>query len=387
MTCRLCDGETEQFLKFGNVALAGAFLKPNQFEDERLYPLSLEFCLSCAAVQVEQPVPAETLFSQYFYFTSATQSGRSHFAACADNIVDRFRPVKVVEIGCNDGALLTRLADRGVKNVIGIDPASNVIASITDSRVTTMNAYFSDEMGVRGADVVVANNVFAHVPDINGFTAAVKAALAPDGVFVFEVHDLAAMIRGLQYDWIYHEHVYYYSLLTLQQHFARHGMTIVDCEPVALHGGSVRYYARQGRHSPSAAIYGRIVAEIEDGLREIDVFLRFATRVYGHRQELNWVLNKLRSRDARIAGYGASGRAAALIQYCGIDLDYIVDDAPAKHGFCMPGSHIPIVPDEGNSDYLLLLAWTYATEILPKCSGNVIVPLPVINVMKQAAAA
>lgn len=384
INCTFCASrKLQRVLDMGTVALAGGFVKPDQFATERKYPLALMFCEDCFALQVEEPVDADTLFREYFYFSSASRTVRDHFAACARTVADRFQPETAIEIGCNDGVLLTRLADHGIK-AFGFDPSSAARA-INDPRVTVANQYFTETAAkqVGKVDMVLANNVFAHVQDIHALTRAVLHALRDDGVFVLEAHHLGAMVRGLQYDWIYHEHLFYYSLLSLQQHFRRYAMEVFDVEPVALHGGSMRYYiSRAGRHQASPKVEQLERVERFNSLDRVETFRLFAQRVDGHKQELRDMV-----AAHQPAGYGASGRANALIQAAGLELPYIVDDAPAKHGYYTPGSHIPIKPSSELDRTALLFAWTYRAEILGKCGHGLIVPLPDIEVLTGRMAA
>lgn len=243
MNCAFCASQKVlPILDFGAVALAGAFLKPQDFVREKRHDLTVMFCEACYALQVESPVDPETLFRNYFYHSSVSATVRRHAKEYAAQLVQRFgHPQRVIEIGCNDGVLLRELALLGVTGLVGVDP-SNVARTIDMPGVKVVNDYFSDAVAVDvgKADLIIANNVFAHIPAICRTTLHITRALQPDGVFVFEVHDLARMISGLQYDWIYHEHLYYYSTLALCNHFGRYGLTVFDLEPVSLHGGSVR---------------------------------------------------------------------------------------------------------------------------------------------------
>ena len=391
--CRVCRGTTlKEVIDFSVVALAGGFLKASQFHVEQRYPLKLMFCPHCFGVQLDAPVKAETLFTDYFYFTGQTHTAREHFKNYAKDVIGRFSPRKVLEIGCNDGYLLGCMADSGAA-CVGVDPASNVVSSIKDGRIKLVNDFFTEEVAEHLAsslgqfDTILANNVFAHIPDIHGATEAIKVALAPDGVLVLEVHHLGAMIEGLQYDWIYHEHLFYWSALALAMHLNRHGLSIFDVKWVAMHGGSMRYYVcRQGERMASPAVDALLESERKHGLDQFETFEKFSLKVREHRRTMleliGWVLNN----GQTIAGYGASGRANALLQYWGLDashLTHMVDDAPAKHGVYTPGSHLPIYPRTSpkatKPSYTLVLAWPYADEILPKLSGDAIIPLPEIR--------
>ena len=206
-------------MDFGKVALAGGFLRSNQFTEESYYPLRLFFCHDCNAVQVKDKVSANVLFKDYFYFSSSIQTLRDHFIDYASDVTIRFlipESATVIEFGCNDGVLLRPLADQNIKTVIGVDPATNIVSTINDPRITIINDFFTenvaqDIISKHGhVDMVLANNVYAHIPDIQGISRAVHDVLSDDGVFIFEVHYLGNVINELQYDMIYHEHLYYY---------------------------------------------------------------------------------------------------------------------------------------------------------------------------------
>ena len=386
--CASCQGHTTEVMNFGDVALAGGFLKPTEFKGERKYPLSLEFCESCFLLQVPQKVPDSTLFSDYFYFSSAIGTLRKHFKEYAAEIVERFQPRALVEIGCNDGVLLKPLADLGVPRLVGVDPATNVVGTIDDPRIEVVNACFGPGVLDGKADCVVANNVFAHVADLNGVTAAVADLLTDDGVFVFEVNRLDGMIADLQYDWVYHEHRYYYSLMALESLLERHGLMVFDLKRIGTHAGSIRYYAcREGMSEEAPIVEEQRQKEIWHGLDYIGRYYTFAESAQAHRERLVALVGEAKARGETVAGYGACGRANTLLQWCGFtadDIAFIVDDAPAKQGFCTPGSHIPIVSRESlklQPEKLILFAWSFLEEIYAKCGdyeGEVIIPLPEI---------
>jgi methylation protein EvaC len=408
--CSFCNGANlTEIVNFGNVALAGAFLKPDGFDTERKYPLRLWFCGDCFAVQVADQVPANLLFnSNYFYFSSSIGTLRAHFADYAEEVSKRFLDppnASVLEFGCNDGVLLRPLADCGIRTVIGVDPATNAISSINDSRITVVNDFFSEATAKRivaqyGAmDLVLANNVFAHISDIRNVTRAIHLALADDGVFIFEVHHLAKVVEELQYDMIYHEHLYYYSMLSVMNHVARYGMVVFDIKLIPIHGGSIRFYVckKGSKHSFQISDAARALEQDErrKGYDRVETFLRFSAKVARHRDELTSLLSRLRSEGAGIAGYGASGRANTLLQYCGLDhrhLDFMIDDAPAKHGYFTPGSHLEICPasvlaQKDAPDYLLIFAWAFVEEIRNRnetylaTGGKMIIPLPKLRIL------
>jgi len=407
--CSFCDSRSmTEIIDFGRVALAGAFLTHEQFASEALYPLRLYFCRDCFAVQVIDKVNPSVLFKNYFYFSSAIRTLREHFVDYAIEVTSRFLHPEnstVIEFGCNDGVLLGPLADQKIRTVIGVDPATNIVKTINDPRITVVNDFFNEGVAeaivaVHGkADMVVANNVYAHIPDIQGVTRAIKNVLNDDGVFVFEVHYLGKIINELQYDMIYHEHLYYHSLLSLMNHFARYDMMVFDVKPVPIHAGSMRYYVckKGSRHGVSVSPQMTALKEEElaNGYHLAETYARFASDVADRKVKLMDLLTRLRAKGASIVGYGASGRANTMIQYCGIDhryLDYVIDDAPAKLGLYTPGSHFLIQPRtvlerSPRPDYLLLFAWSFFNEIAKKCAnyldsgGRIIVPLPNVQII------
>lgn len=396
-SCAFCGSHTTEVMHFGNVALAGGFLREDQFASERRYPLSLEFCEECFLLQVPQRVDPQTMFGDYFYFSSAIGTLRAHFAQYAAEIVDRFAPRTVVEIGCNDGVMLKPLADLGVQRLVGVDPAKNVTAQIADSRIEVVNECFGKGVVPGSADVVIANNVFAHIADINGATEAIAKLIGRKGVFVFEVNRLDSMIADLQYDWVYHEHLFYYSSLALSRHFARHGLEIFDLKRIGTHAGSIRYYvARAGTRPKTARVEEQRDKDLWHGLNGIDRFHRFADEARAHRDELRALVATEREAGRTVAGYGACGRANTMLQFCGFgpeDVAYIVDDAPAKHGYCTPGSHIPVRPSAAlheQPETLIVFAWSFLQEIMGRCAdyrGEMVIPLPHIYKSTERLAA
>lgn len=408
INCAFCNStRLEEVMDFGSVALAGGFLKPDQFAAEQKFPLRLHFCNDCFAVQVIDKVPENVLFHNYFYFSSSIGTLREHFRNYAAEVTARFltpATAKVLEFGCNDGVLLRPLADQGIRTVIGVDPAANVVATIDDPRVAVVNDFFTEEVARRivseygRLDMVMANNVYAHIPDIQATTRAVAQVLGDEGVFVFEVHYLDKVVSELQYDMVYHEHLYYYSLLSAMAHFERYDMMVFDVKPTPIHAGSMRFYVckKGSRHGGNVTDAVRALAaeERRKGFDRFETFRRFSQAVARHRGELLTLLNRLRGQGKRIAGYGASGRANTMIQYCGITqdhLDYMIDDAPAKTGFYTPGSHFEIHPSSvlerpDRPDYLLVFAWSFFDEIRRRnagylaSGGRMILPLPGVSI-------
>lgn len=369
MRCSICDKRSVKVADFGSMALAGGFLKREDFNDEKLYPLELYFCESCYLLEVGEKVDPRVLFSKYFYHSSATPGVKEHYARYARYITERFKPKTILEIGCNDGVLLEPLSQ--FAETTGIDPAG-LCGSI--------KGYFGKETAksLGKFDLIVANNVLAHMQDINGVVAGIKHCLNDNGVFVFEVHSLLAMVEKFQYDWCYHEHYYYYSLLTLEKLFAKFSMKIFDVQELATHGGSRRYYVCKDDRKSTHAVYTTRYHEVECELYDLNTYLKFAMSAKAHRAELQHTVDTLQNLGNKVIGYGASGRANTLIQYCGLELEYIIDDAEAKHGYYTPGSHIPIkaYSEIGVPDYILVFAWPHLADIIPRCVSPVIIPFP-----------
>jgi len=407
--CSFCDSESmTKIIDFGEMALAGGFLKKDQFSSEIFYPMRLYFCNDCYAVQIIDKVNASVLFENYFYFSSSIQTLRDHFKSYASEVTSRFikEPDNslVIEFGCNDGVLLRPLADLNIKTLIGVDPASNVVNTIDDPRITIINDYFNLDVANNivsdygKADMIVANNVFAHIPDIQGITHAIKGVLKKDGVFVFEVHYLGKIINELQYDMIYHEHLFYHSLLSLNNHFERYDMMIFDIKQVPIHAGSMRFYVCNNNGcyaNESEQVKNLREEELANGYDKAITFSQFASNIAALKAKLNELLKSIKDKGQTVVGYGASGRANTLIQFCGIDqslMEYIIDDAPAKTGFYTPGSHFLIQPNSAlqklpRPDYILIFAWSFFNEIAIKNSdylkqgGKMIVPLPEIRII------
>lgn len=408
--CSFCDSTSmKEIINFGEVALAGGFLKETQFDIEQKYPLRVYFCENCFAVQVVDKINPQVLFEDYFYFSSSIRTLQEHFKNYAQEVTSRFlipESSTVVEFGCNDGILLKPLADNNIRTIIGVDPASNVVGSIADSRISIINDFFNEDTASRivdeygKADMVVANNVYAHIPDIQGVTRAIYNLLDTDGVFVFEVHYLGKIINEMQYDMMYHEHLYYYSLLSAMEHFRRYEMVVFDVKPMPIHAGSMRFYVckKNSKHATNISenVANLIREELDHGFNKVETFSSFATEVAKQKAELMALLYDLKAQGKSIAGYGASGRANTMIQYCEIDhqfLDYMIDDAPAKSGYYTPGSHFLIHPNsvlkgENVPDYLLVFAWSFLKEISNRNmeyidkGGQFIVPLPKVEVIQ-----
>jgi SAM-dependent methyltransferase len=330
-----------------------------------------------------------------------------HFAEFAKEVTSEFldRPTSetlVVEIGCNDGVLLKSFGAVDI-HAVGVDPATNVVESIDDDSVTVVNDYFTEQVAesIREkygqADAIVSSYTMAHIDDMVDVFKGIKTLLRDDGVLIFEVYYIGIVFDETQYDMIYHEHLSYYSLMSLVKFCERFDMEIFDVKKMPLRSGTTRYYVRNlGRRSEnvSPAVEELLDYERERGLDELSTYIEFAAMVERSRTDLMALLEGYKAEGKTVAGYGASGRATTIMSYCGITtdhLDYVVDDAPAKHGFYTPGNHLEIMPwdhaiAEQTPDYLVLFAWSFFNEVVKRrgdylvAGGKFIVPLPEVSV-------
>lgn len=406
--CVFCGSSVlTEVIDFGDVAIAGAFLSKEQIPTEKKYPLAVDFCNDCYVVQVRDHIDPDVLFETDFYFSSAIKTLRDHFSDYAAEVVKRFIPepgdAVTLEFGSNDGVLLKPIAANGVGTVIGVDPAKNIVESINDDNLVLVNDFFNVSSAASivekygKVDIVMANNVFAHITDINSTTEGVYNVLKDDGVFVFEVHYLGKIIEELQYDFIYHEHIYYYSLIALQSHLERHNMVIFDLKAIPIHGGSIRYYVAKKNSSHAQTVSSAVKelrkAELDFGYDKPKTYQKFAENIAKRKEKLMKLIAELKADGKSIVGYGASGRANTIIQYSGITkehVDYMIDDAPAKLGMYTPGSHLEIRNKQAlktdTPDYILLFAWAFYAEIAAKnqdytnAGGHIIVPLPDVKI-------
>ena len=401
--CRSCGGHhLELVLSLGETPLANALLTKEQLtQPEARFPLDLVFCTDCSLVQITETVPPEQLFSHYLYFSSFSDTMLRHAGQIAGRLIQerRLGPESlVVELASNDGYLLKFYRDAGVP-VLGIEPAANIAEAARQSGIPTVTKFFGADVAaeLRGsgqmADVVHANNVLAHVSDLNGFVSGIATILKPEGVAVVEVPHVKVMLEALEFDTIYHEHLCYFSLIALQALFRRHGLKIVDVERLPIHGGSLQLFI-QSQGTLSAAVSALEREERAMGLDKIGFYKDFGSRVQDLRTRLRGLLDGLKSGGKRIAAYGASAKGSTLLNYCGIGgetLDFVVDRSTVKQGLYTPGTHLAILPpeavEERRPDYMLLLVWNLADEIFEQQreyrehGGQFIVPVPAPKVM------
>jgi hypothetical protein len=378
--CRVCGGTNlTQILDLGSMPLANAFLKKEDFAIEESFPLTVMFCEDCFLLQVPEVVDPAILFKDYDYITSASKPLAEHFVDMGKMLKDKFVSSKddlVVEIGGNDGTLLETI--KNDCRVLNVDPAEN-IASLSRGRgVETMVAFFNQETAsaIRNqygsARVIVANNVAAHIDDIRGVFSGISSLLSDDGTCVFEVHWVGNLIGGGGFDQIYHEHLCYYSLLSLNRLVESVGLHIFNVEFVPIHGKSLRVFAGK-KQKKTKAVDDIFALEKSIGLNKINTFKQFSQRVEKNRIDLFDLLSRLKKEGKKIAGYGAPAKGNTLLNFVGIGnniIDYLTDTTPMKQGLYSPGMHIPIVSPgrlvSDRPDYILLLAWNYEEIILKK---------------------
>jgi SAM-dependent methyltransferase len=411
--CRSCghDGLTP-ILSLGRLPLANALLSPEQLGGPGdVYPLDLVFCPRCTLVQITETVSPDRLFHNYLYYSSFSDTMVAHAGGLATRLVRerRLGPSSlVVEAGSNDGYLLRHYREAGV-GVLGVEPAAAVAeVARTAHGVPTLNEFFGVALARRlvgegrRAAVFHAHNVLAHVADLNGFVAGIARVLAADGAAVVEVPDVREMVDRGEFDTIYHEHLCYFSLSALRHLFERHGLRVWDVERVPIHGGSLRVYAGRRDAAPEAS--GRVQAllreEADWGVGRAEPYRALSGRAGAIKEALCGLLADLKGRGKRLAAYGASAKGSVLLNWCGLGagvLDFVVDRSPFKQGRYMPGVRLPIhAPGrllEAMPDYVLLLTWNFAQEILAQQAdycrrgGRFIRPVPDVRVLGPAAAA
>jgi len=404
-SCRACAREPLlPVLDLGRTPLANRLSSDAEAAaDEPRYPLALSYCPGCSLLQITLTVPPAELFGDYVYFSSFSDSMLAHARSLAVRMQGERRLCSgdlVVEVASNDGYLLQYYKELGV-SVLGIEPARNIANVARERGIPTVVEFFDKELAQRLASegkmaaVVHANNVLAHVPDINQFAAGLLAILADSGVALIEVPYARDMIERCEFDTIYHEHVFYFSLTALCALFARHELCVVDVETIPLHGGSL--LLRVAKQAARTTIEHRVGAMLEDekrlGMTTYAYYEGFSRRVRALREELRRVLFDLKSKGARLAAYGAAAKGSTLLNYCDIGretLEFVVDRSPHKLGPLMPGVRLPIRPPsalvEEKPDYVLLLTWNFKDEILAqqesyrRGGGKFVIPLPTVTI-------
>ncbi|CAL9632623.1 class I SAM-dependent methyltransferase [Streptomyces sp. enrichment culture] len=430
--CRLCGSAAmASVVDLGATPPCESFLAADQLDQpEPAYPLHLRVCTDCWLAQIPPLITPEETFTQYAYFSSYSTSWVEHAGAFVDGAVRRLEldaageDAFVVEVASNDGYLLRHMVDRGIR-CLGIEPSVNVGAAAREAGVPTLTAFLDPATGARvraehgPADLVVANNVYAHIPDVVGFTRGLRALVADDGWVSIEVQHLLSLIEQNQYDTIYHEHFQYYTVASAARALASGGLALVDVELLPTHGGSIRLWARpveaagepsDGTSPAAAALPGRTRGEAPGarervagaldrekaaGLQELSGYTEFSARVAKVRRDLLRFLIEAAERGETVVGYGAPGKGNTLLNHCGIRPDllpYTVDRNPYKHGRFTPGTRIPILPPEQISadrpDYVLVLPWNLRAELVEQLSfvhewgGRLVFPIPELSIVE-----
>lgn len=409
--CRHCHAElTIQLVDLGDSPIANDLLEGSQLEDEeRKFPLEVLVCQDCRLAQTRDTLSPEEIFrADYTYFSSHSSSWLKHAREYVAAMVARFglgSGSMHVEIASNDGYLLQYSQAAGL-NCLGIEPCESVALAARAKGIETQMAFFGAELGAqlaangKRADLITANNVFAHVRDINGFAAGIQALLAPEGVATLEVQHLLSLMQNMQFDTIYHEHFSYLSLIAAQRIFAHAGLRVFDVELPPTHGGSIRFFVchESASHAQCPGVEQTLAAEHAYGLHEDAVYTAWGQRVQAGKTILRETLLDLKESGKTLIAYGAPAKGVTLLNYCGVGrdlLDFTVDMAPSKQGRFMPGVRLPILPPsaiaEKKPDYVLILPWNLSEEIRAQWAeigtwgGQFLVPVPSVQIIPAQA--
>lgn len=399
--CRVCSYPIEKFFSLGKMPLVNNFLKKSELKSEKKFDLSLGFCPKCYLVQLIETVDPKILFRHYLYFSSVTQSIWQHSKKTAQKFIEQFglkESSLVLEIGSNDGVHLQFYKKAGI-DVLGIDPAKNIAKVANKKGIKTIPEFFNSKLakklvqeGIK-ADLVYGANVFAHVPEIVDLTKGIKLVLKKSGTAVFEFPYVKGLLEN-KFDTIYHEHVFYYSIIALQSLFSKVGLQTYDVEKIPMQGGSLRIYvSHQGRFTISPRVTNLIKQELLEDYNSVQTYKKMGERVKQLKEDVIMLLVKLKKNKKRIAGYGAPAKGIILLNYFGIKkyIDFIVDKAPAKQGLYTPGTHMlvyaPPYIEERKPDYLFVFPWNIVSEVMnerkifKKQGGKFIIPIPKLTIV------
>ena len=399
--CRICRGSNlERYLNLGFTPAADSFIREQALlQPEVYYPLEVFLCRDCGTSQLGYTVPPDILYQHdYPYESSTTRAGRAHFSGFAATLAEKYGlgPEDLaIDVGSNVGVLLDGFRSGGCR-ILGIEPSANIAAIAIGRGIETINDFIGPKLAAQiveshgKASVITATNVFAHINDLDQFMNSVSTMLEDRGALVIEAPHFLKLVKELEYDTIYHEHLLYVSVRPLNILFNRFGFEVVDVEEIGIHGGSVRIYvSRCGVYEPSQAVGHMIDAEERDRIFEFGRLCQLADDVAAHRVKLTAMLRSLKAEGSTLVGVSAPAKGMTLLNYCGIGpdlLDFVTEQSRLKIGLYTPGTHIPILPDsellKSQPDYALLLAWNFADEIIENLSayrdkgGKFIIPIP-----------
>jgi SAM-dependent methyltransferase len=398
--CRSCDSRSgELVIDLGEQPLANNLLASEDLaQPEPRFPLRLAVCTECWLLQITDLVPPVELFSDYIYFSSYSDAWVKHAAECAARYRDEFTPSYVIEIASNDGYLLRHFAEANTPH-LGIEPAENIATVARENGVQTRTDFFTKKLAQELAtenqpDLILAKNVFAHAPDTNDFVAGLKTLLAPEGRAIIEFPYATEMIAQGEFDTIYHEHVFCFTLTPLEPLFARHALRITRVERTPHHGGSLQIFVRHDSHAADETVAALRAEENQLGVESLGYYQDFAANASAIRDQLREQIAALKTEGKTLAAYGAAAKGSTLLNFCGVtsaDLAFVADRSPHKQGKLMPGAHVPIVPAEELArrapDVTLLLAWNFADEILTQqqayrdAGGKFLIPIPEVRLV------
>lgn len=403
--CRFCNSSNVlKVVDLGKMPLAGGFIKDKSFfKTEKKYPIALNFCKDCYLIQTSIAINPNILFRQnYFYYSSAIKTLVEHFNRTAEKMKKYLKKGdKILEIGCNDGAFISALGNNGFK-AVGVDPASNIVKPLIKKGMPIIDGYFSEKLAKKVLkqygkfNAIYSFHALAHITDMHDVLKGIKILLNEDGYLGFEVHYLGNLISELQYDMIYHEHLHYYSLISLRNFFDQYDMEIFDYERSEIRAGSIFFYVKNKenkKYKISKKVYSLKSEELKLKYDKPTPYINFDRKVKQTRKDILKIVSSIKKKGDKIAGYGASGRGTVILNYCGLNpklIDFIVDDAPAKQGCFMPGTHNPIYsPEELLKEkikYSVVFAWPFIKEVKKRNKkyiqnkGKFIIPLPKVEI-------
>lgn len=381
--CLICQTVFEPFISFGKMPIANGFLTPEQFKDEYFFDLSAGFCPNCHMVQLVEQPDCRMMFHESYAFLSSTSTQMAlHFKQFAESVMKDYLKSSdpfVVEIGSNDGIMLQHFVYSGIRH-LGIEPSANVAQMAIDRGIQTVCDFFNKELAIQivqkqgRADAFLGANVMCHISYIHSIVEGIKEILKPNGIVQFEDPYIGDVIENITYDQIYDEHMFLFSVSSIEYLFKQYDMEVIDVEHQDTHGGSMRYFvAHKGAYPVSVRVYNQLEKEEILGLNDPKTYEKFRIDCEKSRDNLMKILNDIRIKGQRVVGYAATSKSTTVINYCGITpdhIDYISDTTPLKQGKFSPGAHIPVRPHEAFSadypDYALLFAYNHAKEIMAK---------------------